>query len=73
MATFLENLIARRDRVAQRLADLESEGLDKPESVDAPVNVKRIEYKDSLYRELRELNAQISRAEAFEVTSEMRA
>jgi hypothetical protein len=73
MATFLENLIARRDEVAQNLADLSAEGLDKPDSSGAPINVARIAYKDSLYRELRDLNTQISRADAFEVTSEMTA
>jgi hypothetical protein len=73
MATYLENLTTRRDRVAQRLADLEDEGLDKPDASGSPVDVARVAYKDSLYRELQELNQQISRADAFEVTSEMTA
>lgn len=69
MATDLENLEAIRSLVIQRLADL-----DRKPNASGSNTIDHVGEKDSLWRELREINAQIATAGGpFEVTSEMTA
>lgn len=58
MATLLENLIARRNAIGEELAALTaSKAGGLPNGAG---NVNHVGYKDGLYRELREINRQIS-------------
>lgn len=65
MATYLDNLIARRNAIAAELAAL---GVSKagglPNTGGAGAGTDHVGYKDGLYRELRELNQQIADARA---------
>lgn len=69
MATAAENLITRRNAVAAELAALSATKAGGLPNANGPgVGVDHVGYKDSLYRELRELNAQISAIEGpFEI------
>lgn len=65
MATFLENLITRRDAVAAELAAITSSragGL--PNTSGAGAGTDHVGYKRGLYEELAELNRQIAEARA---------
>lgn len=64
MASNLENLKARRAAITAELAALSATkagGL--PNSSGLPVSVDHVGYKDSLYRELREINGLIAQME----------
>ena len=63
MATYLENLITRRDAVAQQLADMDSDAAGgKPNATKGTVN--HVEYRLSLLEELDKLEARIEKARA---------
>ena len=63
MASYLDNLIARRDAIAVELAAL---GVQKagglPNTTGAGAGTDHVGYKDGLYRELAEINRQIAAA-----------
>lgn len=65
MATYLDNLIARRDAISAELAALNtSKAGGLPNTAGAGAGTDHVGYKDGLYRELRELNQQITDARA---------
>lgn len=71
MATYRENLILRRDAVAQKIADLSEQNIDLPD-VSGPVAVAFTAKIDSLYRELERLESMIAAAEGgFEFIHEV--
>lgn len=67
MPTARENLITRRDNIATELAAMTStsEGGRASYSVDGQ-SVSHTEYKDGLYRELREINQALAAIDAQE-------
>lgn len=71
MATFLENLISRRDAIGVELAALSASAAGgKPNA--SKTGVDHVGYKDGLYRELAAINEQISAAQGpFEIASEV--
>ena len=77
MATLVENLIARRNAIGVELAALSTTkagGL--PNASGAGTGIDHVGYKDGLYRELEQINKQISMLDsdgAWEVTSEATA
>lgn len=61
MATLLENLIARRDAIGAELASMTNASMGG--KANNPGMVDHVGYKDGLYRELREINSQITAAQ----------
>lgn len=65
MATYVENLIIRRDAVAQKLADMsESNEGFLPNTSGDGINVDMVGLRKSLLEELKQLNEEIRTANA---------
>lgn len=81
MATYLDNLKARRQSIAEELADLDAgRAGGKPDNTGSGGGTQHTAYRLSLYTELESLDARIAQAELdpdlggegpFEVTSEI--
>lgn len=62
MSAYRDNLILRRDAVAQKIADLSEQNIDLPDA-SGPVSVDFTGKIRALYAELRELNDAIASAD----------
>jgi hypothetical protein len=59
VATLIANLEARRDTIGAQLAAMTSSSVGGKANSNQPGAADHVEYKDGLYRELKEINEQL--------------